>query len=222
MPWPEQDPRRAESGTSSRACSTPASAGKYFSPICTRIWWKSSRASPNPSAPLVRRRSANWSSSAEIHCRRVATWALPLIQLVGSYIFPCKKGSPQRSPHVSRVLPPDRGHCRGVLAVARDPKGTHMKTELMLCLAGMLFFASAVPAGQIEHAIGSLPDLARQPDHLSRGCVVYPRYQRIPYFGRRHSLGRGGRDGIGELAPLIRRRGPYHRRRAAPKSTRWC
>ncbi len=86
-----------------------------------------------------------------------------------------------------------------------------MKTELMLCLAGMLFFASAVPAGQIEHRYKVLSPISH--GNLTIFPVVASSTHDTSEF---LTLDEGIRSGevvvteSGNVAPLIRRRGAYH------------
>ena len=83
-----------------------------------------------------------------------------------------------------------------------------MKTELMLCLAGMLFFASAVPAGQIEHRYKVLSPISH--GNLTIFPVVASSTHDTSEF---LTLDEGIRSGevvvteSGNVAPLIRRRG---------------
>ena len=85
-----------------------------------------------------------------------------------------------------------------------------MKTELMLCLAGMLFFASAVPAGQIEHRYKVLSPISH--GNLTIFPVVASSTHDTSEF---LTLDEGIRSGevvvteSGNVAPLIRRRGAY-------------
>jgi hypothetical protein len=84
-----------------------------------------------------------------------------------------------------------------------------MKTKLMLCLAGMLFFASAAPAGQIEHRYKVLSPISH--GNLTIFPVVASSTHDTSQF---LTLDEGIRSGevvvteSGNGAPLIRRRGP--------------
>ncbi len=85
-----------------------------------------------------------------------------------------------------------------------------MKTELMLCLAGMLFFASAVPAGQIEHRYKVLSPISHG------NLTIYPVVASSTHDTSEFlTLDEGIRSGevvvteSGNVAPLIRRRGTY-------------
>ena len=85
-----------------------------------------------------------------------------------------------------------------------------MKTQLMLCLAGMLFFASALPAGQIERHYKVLSPISR--GNLTIFPVVATSTHDTSQF---LTLDEGIRSGevvvteSGNVAPLIRRRGPH-------------
>jgi hypothetical protein len=85
-----------------------------------------------------------------------------------------------------------------------------MKTELMLCLAGMLFFASALPAGQIERRYKVLSPISH--GNLTIFPVVAASTHDTSQF---LTLDEGIRSGevvvteSGNVAPLIRRRGTY-------------
>jgi ARG/rhodanese/phosphatase superfamily protein len=85
-----------------------------------------------------------------------------------------------------------------------------MKTELMLCLAGILFFASALPAGQIERRYKVLSPISH--GNLTIFPVVASSTHDTSEF---LTLDEGIRSGevvvteSGNVAPLIRRRGTY-------------
>jgi hypothetical protein len=85
-----------------------------------------------------------------------------------------------------------------------------MKTQLMLCLAGMLFFASALPAGQIERHYKALSPISH--GNLTIFPVIAASTHDTSQF---LTLDEGIRSGevvvtdSGNIAPLIRRRGPY-------------
>src|SRR5246500_1019909 len=85
-----------------------------------------------------------------------------------------------------------------------------MKTKLMLCLAGMLFFASAAPAGQIERRYKALSPISH--GNLTIFPVVAASTHDTSQF---LTLDEGIRSGevvvteSGNVAPLIRRRGTY-------------
>jgi ARG and Rhodanese-Phosphatase-superfamily-associated Protein domain len=85
-----------------------------------------------------------------------------------------------------------------------------MKKQLMLCLAGMLFLASALSAGQIEHRYKVLSPISH--GNLTIFPVVASSTHDTSQF---LTLDEGIRSGevvvteSGNVAPLIRRRGPY-------------
>lgn len=85
-----------------------------------------------------------------------------------------------------------------------------MKTHLMLCLVGMLFFASALPAGQIERRYKVLSPISH--GNLTIFPVVTASTHDTSQF---LTLDEGIRSGevvvteSGNVAPLIRRRGTY-------------
>lgn len=85
-----------------------------------------------------------------------------------------------------------------------------MKTQLMLCIAGMLFFASALPAGQIERRYKVLSPISH--GNLTIFPVVASSTHDTSQF---LTLDEGIRSGevvvteSGNAAPLIRRRGSY-------------
>ena len=85
-----------------------------------------------------------------------------------------------------------------------------MKTQLVLCLAGMLFFASALPAGQIERHYKVLSPIS------SGNLTIFPVVATSTHDTSQFlTLDEGIRSGevvvteSGNVAPLIRRRGPY-------------
>ena len=65
-----------------------------------------------------------------------------------------------------------------------------MKTELMLCLAGMLFFASAVPARQIEHRYKVLSPISHGNLTIFPVVSSYPRIPSEFLLWTKASLGR--------------------------------
>jgi len=85
-----------------------------------------------------------------------------------------------------------------------------MKTKLMLCFAGLLLFASALPAGQIERRYKVLSPISH--GNLAIFPVVASSNHDTSQF---LTLDEGIRSGevvvteSGSAAPLIRRRGPY-------------
>lgn len=85
-----------------------------------------------------------------------------------------------------------------------------MKTQLMLCLTGMLFLASALPAGQIERRYKVLSPISH--GNLTIFPVVASSTHDTSEF---LTLDEGIRSGevvvteSGNVAPLIRRRGTY-------------
>lgn len=93
-----------------------------------------------------------------------------------------------------------------------------MKTQLMLCLAGMLFFASALPAGQIERSYKVLSPISH--GNLTIFPVIASSTHDTSEF---LTLDEGIRSGevvvteSGNVAPLIRRRGPYPLPQSGPQ-----
>ena len=122
--------------------------------------------------------------------------------------LPLQEG--QSPPFFSRKSSPARSRSSEGVPGWRNSKGTHMKTQLMLCLAGMLFFASALPAGQIERRYKVLSPISH--GNLTVFPVVATSIHDASQF---LTLDEGIRSGevvvteSGNVAPLIRRRGPY-------------